>query len=157
MGTGPSSAHHLLLTMPLLTLPTTPDGYMVEVLIGLKGKATASLVSAGTPVPRPILGRGIVDPGTNMTCVASTLLQQLGLVPTRTTSTQTTGGSIPVTIFEASLSIITPQGVLATQDTLEVMEMLVVLPGIDVLIGRDVLAECFLFADGPGKQFSLAS
>jgi hypothetical protein len=32
----------------------------------------------------------------------------------------------------------------------------VALPNVDVLIGMDVLADCLLVLDGPGKQFILA-
>jgi hypothetical protein len=157
MGAGAAAAHYLLLIMPLLTLPFGNDGYLVDVLIGLPGTRFAALQAAGTPMPPPLQARGIIDPGSDVTCIAAAMLQQLGLVYKVQKTTRTTAGMHSVNIFEVSLSVVGPAGIVTTQDQLDVMELAALLPGIDVIIGRDVLAECFLFADGPGKRFSLAS
>ena len=87
-------------------------------------------------------------------------LTHLGLTPASTAhSTQTVGGSLPVRLFEVSLSI-PPigrlQASLLVLDHLVVMEWVAPLPGNEVLIGRDVLPHLLALLDGPRNEFTLA-
>jgi hypothetical protein len=141
--------------MPILTLPSGPDGYVLDVLVGLPGSRTAALVAAGQSVSIPLAGRGTVDCGTNISGVAASLLQRLGLTVLTQSSTQTIAGSLTVNLFEVSLSLIGPGGVLFTHPQLTVME----LPHAaadEVLIGRDILDAGLLVGHGPGQSFTLA-
>jgi hypothetical protein len=140
--------------MPIATLPSGPDGYVLDVLVGLPGTTTAALVAAGQSVPAPLAVRGALDSGSNITCVAAPLLQRLALPLLAQSSTQTLGGGLPVNLFEVSLSLLSPARVLFTHPQLTVMETTQILPY--VLIGRDILAEGLFIADGPGQRFTLA-
>ncbi len=141
--------------MAFLTLPIDPAGYLVEVLIGLNGRATLALVSTGKPVLPPVRATAILDSGSNVTCVAGTVLQQLGLSSIQSATTQTVAGSHPVRLFQVSLSVLGPAGLMFTLEDLTVIELVSPNEDADVLLGRDVLAHGVLIIHGPGKNFTL--
>src|SRR5207245_1469985 len=60
--------------------PNSVDGFGLCVVVGLDGKTTAALISAGRAVAVPVLCRGLIDTGTDISCVASRVLRQLGLL-----------------------------------------------------------------------------
>jgi Aspartyl protease len=142
--------------MPWLTLPTTGDGFALSVLVGLNGMATTSLLAAGGPVPPPIPAGALVDTGTNVTCVAAPILRRLGLLPITSRTTQTAGGTMQVDLYEVSLSVLGPLGILFINEHLVVMELSQPPEGVEVLVGRDLLSEWFVVIDGRAQQFTLA-
>ena len=113
--------------MPHITFPIDPAGLLLNVMVGLDGGRTASLVAAGQAVPRPLLLRGEIDNGSNITCVAARVLQQFGLPRRYSTTTTTPAGTFHANVFEVSFSI-TPQGTLTVPllvlEHLEVVEWL---------------------------------
>jgi hypothetical protein len=144
--------------MAQLRFPVSSAGLIVPVWLGLCGRETAYLVAAGQAVPRPVHGHGMLDTGSDISAVSSTLLRQLGIGPATATSTTTAAGPIAVRLFEVSVSITDPnQSPTAwlTEPDLLVMELPAVLPAIDVLIGLDVLLKIKLDLDGPAKYFTL--
>jgi hypothetical protein len=146
--------------MPKLAFPVTTAGLAVPVLIGLDGQTTTVLRSAGQPVRPPVLARGLLDTGSNITAIAASVLQQLGLAPTTTGTTQTVSGAVAVDLFTVSLSIADlsrPSNAWLTHADLLVMELAAILPDADVLIGLDLLLKCRLVLDGPPRQFTLES
>jgi hypothetical protein len=145
--------------MPHATFPVTQDGFLLPVVIGLTGLATRNLMSAGQPVPRPILLQGEIDTGSNITCVAARVLSQLGLsAASGSHTTQTVAGSHAARLFEVSLGI---PAVGALKSSLLVLEHLWVMewtppsPVTEVLIGRDVLPHLLMVIDGPRQEFTL--
>lgn len=145
--------------MPKLTFPLQSDGLICDVLIGLDGRATTALAISGQPILAPIRCRGLVDTGTDVTCVASAVLRQLGLnVPIFKSKTRTTTGTAPVDLFEASVGVLDLHNLsgptLVLPDVL-VMELSTPLTNIDVLIGLDVLLTARLVLDGPRQIFTL--
>lgn len=145
--------------MATLTFPIQPDGLICNVMIGLDGRAATTLVAAGQPVLAPILCRGLIDTGTDITCVASAVLRQLALnVPVARSKTGSTTGTAPVDLFEASVNVLDLRNLsgpkLILPDVL-VMELPNPLPNLDVLIGLDVLLTTRLLLDGPRREFSL--
>ncbi len=144
--------------MPHVTLPVVPDGLIVEVLIGLTGKDTVALLAAGKPVLRPILLRGTIDTGSDVTCVASAILNQLGLTSILQLTSNTVGG-LHHGRSEVSFGI--PRtgrltGPLLVIEHLEVMELVQAPQGIDVLVGRDVLRQMLTIYAGPRDEFTLS-
>jgi hypothetical protein len=141
-----------------LTFPVVKDGLTVPVLIGLDGPSTAHLVAAGQLVPGPALVRGLIDTGTDVTCIVPALRSRLGLALAGTSNTQTVGGQLTVNLYRASLSI-TDTAVagapMMTHPNLLVMETTAQISGFDVLIGLDVILECRLTIDGPARTFTL--
>lgn len=145
--------------MAALTFPLQPDGLICDVLIGLDGKATTALAASGQPILAPVLCRGMVDTGTDITCVAPVVLRQLALnVPVAKTRTGSTTGTAPVNLFEVSVNVLDLRNLsgskLILPDVL-IMELPQPLTNLDVLIGLDVLLTARLILDGPGRVFTL--
>jgi len=145
--------------MATLTFPVQSDGLICDVLIGLDGKATAAKATSGQPILAPVLCRGMVDTGTDVTCVAQAVLRKLALtVPVGQTRTGSTTGSAPVNLFEASVNVLdlrNPSGPKLVLPDVLVMELPQPLTNLDVLIGLDVLLTARLFLDGPRREFTL--
>jgi hypothetical protein len=144
--------------VPILSYPIDKDGYFVPVLVGLDQRAVLALHSLGLPILAPIHGCGLIDSGTDITCVDGSILQQYRLTPAHTATTTTASGRTSVKHFEVSFSIAPLSGQPGQQfvhPTLLVMELPASIPGIDVLVGRDVLNLCKTIIDGPGNGFSI--
>jgi hypothetical protein len=85
-------------------------------------------------------------------------VQRLGLTPSAQGGSHTVGGQVSTTLYEVSISIPPPRnmpGPMLTRGSLTVMELPIAIPGIDMLIGLDLLLDCKLTVDGPGRQFTL--
>jgi hypothetical protein len=145
--------------MPSLTFPIQPDGLTCDALAGLDGNTTAALLAAGQPLLAPARCRAIIDTGTDVTCVAATVLRGLGLsTPARRRTTHTVAGQVAANLFSVSLGIMNfgdPASPMLTFPTLLVMELLGVLPNLEVLIGLDIIRTIRLVVDGPGGVFTL--
>lgn len=145
--------------MQELKFPITPDGMICDVLIGLNGQTTKSLVSARQAISPPVPCRGLIDTGSDVTCVGSAVLRRLGLIaPIAKTTTTTISGTVPVDLFEVSrniLNLAASQGPMLVFSDLLVMELTGSVPKLDVLIGMDALLTTRLLLDGPNKEFSL--
>jgi hypothetical protein len=120
---------------------------------------TAGLLAAGKPPVPPVQAGGLLDTATDHTVVAAGVLQQLGMSPVSTTSTHTAGGTVTVRLFRVSLGITDPTQPAGapwlTEPDLLVTELSAILPDADVLVGLDVLLDCKLVLDGPGRWFTL--
>jgi hypothetical protein len=144
--------------MPHLTFPIQSGELQVPVLVGQSGQEMASFIAAGRPIPAPAWTAGVIDTGTSVTSVAADVLRGLGLASFKQTSTHTAHGQASVNLFRVSLSILPVSGTTGTalnQPDLVVMELPSPIPGVQVLIGMDVLLDCRLVVDGPGRQFLL--
>jgi Aspartyl protease len=143
--------------MAQLVFPITADGLCVDVRLNLDGAALHALHSAGQPLPNSIPATGLIDTGTDISAVAPSILQQLGVPVYGHASTLGVAGSIPVRLFQVTFFILDAgQHHLAwlAQPDLLVMELPSGLP-VDVLIGMDVLRTCKTLIDGPAGQFAL--
>jgi hypothetical protein len=144
--------------MPHLTLPVTDEGLTLHVMVGLPGPIVAALVAAWKPVPPALLLDGVVDPGSNTTCVAQRVIQHFHLQSAQRTTTHTAIGPAQVNVFNVSLSI-PAQGALLQAlvviDQILVMELTKPPPGIEVLVGLDALKHMLLFLDAGRGEFTL--
>src|SRR5438552_2496940 len=98
------------------------------------------LAAAGRPILAPVQARGLLDTGTDVTCIASWVLGQLGIPVATRTSTHTAAGPVQVNLYHVSLSIADssrPGSPTFANANLIAMELAFVLPDVDVLIGRD--------------------
>jgi len=145
--------------MPHLTFGISLDGFALTVLVGLNGQDTFDLVKAGQMAPSPVAVRAVIDSGTDITCIASRVAQQLGLVVIGQVKTQIVRGSVTANLYEVSLSIPRAGNLtrpLLVLEQLHVMELVQQLPDIEMLIGKDVLLQCLLIIDGPRGEFTIA-
>lgn len=145
--------------MPRLTFSVRPDGLRLDVLIGHDATHVQALQAAGQPLPTPVGGRGILDTGSDVTCVVPSVLSALGLQPANRVRTHTAGGPVAVNLYDVSLTLIDPAGGTRTsffRPLWTVMELPRNLPTVDVLVGMDLLNELVVMIDGPGKQFTLS-
>jgi hypothetical protein len=129
----------------------------VDVRVNLSGPTLSFLHAGGKTLPTSVPGKGLIDTGTDISAVAPSILQLLGVPVQGQTQTHAVGGPTLVRLFKISLLILDatqPQLPWFVQADLLVMELPAALP-VDVLIGLDVLLTCKLFLDGPVKQFAL--
>jgi hypothetical protein len=145
--------------MPHITFPVDANGLSLSLMFGLNGNALAQLAAAGKPLPAPVLVRGVIDTGSDVTCLAAPIVQQLRLPVLTQRTTQTVAGPLQVNIYEASLGIPDPghsSRHLLVLDQLIIMELVQPpSPGIDALLGLDVVLQLLLFLDGPRREFTL--
>lgn len=145
--------------MPHLTFPMSDDGLALDVLIGLDGAASHACVAAGQPVPVPLQVKALIDSGCDPTAVSQSVLNALGLLRGTTATTHTAAGLVQVEVFQVSLSIYGPDGTSGPSFNAadwKVTALPQPIPGIDVLLGLDLLRQCLLIVDGPGKKFTLS-
>jgi len=130
---------------------------LVDVRVNLHAPALAARLAAQQASPVSVLKRAIIDTGSNVSGVSATVIQQLGLVRYVQSSTQGIGGAVSVDLYRVSLTIFDAAQQHLTwfvQPDLVVMELPPETP-VDVLIGMDVLLDCRMLLDGPGRQFTL--
>jgi hypothetical protein len=142
------------------TYPISSDGLALPVMIGLSGFDNAALLAVGQPITAPVLARALIDTGSDVTCVAAAVPRRLGLQRKSQHTTQTISGPVRVDIYEVSFSIPGPSagsGPLLVLPQLLVMEWSQSVVNVEVLIGLDVLLQCELHLDGPGRQFTLSA
>jgi hypothetical protein len=145
--------------MPHFTVPLSPDGYALDVMVGLRASDMAALQAAGQPIPPPLRARALLDTGTDMTAVAASLLRQLGIGSHADARTHTVGGLVKVDLYWVSLSVLSPSGGITTAQARPewlVTDFQHAPPNVDVLLGLDVARESLLILDGPGKLFTFA-
>ncbi|MGH7171518.1 MAG: aspartyl protease family protein [Gemmataceae bacterium] len=141
-----------------MTFPLQAGELKLTVVVSLHHQAMVDRLAAGLSLPAPIWTNGVIDTGSSITCIASDVIQRLGTPEVGQTSTRTASGSVPVRLFEVSLSIPPAgnlPGSLLTRSNLIVMELIDPPPDVEVLIGLDILLDCRLLLDGPGRQFTL--
>jgi hypothetical protein len=97
-----------------------------------------------------------MDTAADVTAVAPSIFQALGLPVSGTARTHTAGGPVVVSVYDVSLSIPPATGTapLFTVPQLTVTDLLHTAPGIEVLVGLDVLLQGVLHVDGPAGFFS---
>ena len=143
--------------MAQLSFPITNDGLSVDARINLDGATLHALQVAGMPLPGSIPAKALIDTGSDITAVAPSILNQLGVPVYGHTNTQGLSGSVPVRLFKVSLFILDAAQAhlpwLAQADLL-IMELPSGVP-VEMLIGMDVLRICKTLIDGPAGEFTL--
>ncbi|HET6576111.1 MAG TPA: hypothetical protein VFG68_21090 [Fimbriiglobus sp.] len=118
----------------------------------------ARLVATGLPIPRPFWAQAEIDTGAYPTAIALPVPTGFGLSPSGQGRNRTAAGSVPVDLYRVSLGL-PPMFGLATTTVLahdlEVSALAHPIPGTDLLIGFDLILNCRLLIDGPGRTFTL--
>ena len=148
--------------MPYFTRQVAQNGsLMVVAFIGVSQPRLIALQAAKQPVPKPVQVQAMIDTGASCVSVDPTVLQQLSLTPTGTTSVFTPStGAQPATLNQYDIGLMIPSTAnhpALIHATIPVIECeLLAAQGFHVLIGRDVLSRCLLTYDGQSGLFSLA-
>jgi hypothetical protein len=147
--------------MPVISRPLHQGRAEVDVELNVPLLFAQHLQAAGQPVPNFQQATGLLDIGASMTCIDSSLIQALHLLPHGSQQVRTpTTGANPVTssTYLLDLTVLHPSGDhkrdLVVSD-LEVVEAHFINMGHLVLIGTDVLALCRLAYDGRASRFRL--
>jgi hypothetical protein len=125
--------------------------------VGLTKTEAAQVLATGNSVPVPLYVTALVDAGCETTAVDPLIAQDLGLVTVGIGSTITPStGQQPhySPLYRIALALNDPAMKVNAQE-LTVIEAELDFNGFQVLLGRDVLRECVLIYDGPGKAFLL--
>jgi predicted aspartyl protease len=148
--------------MAYFTRQVAPNGALiVNAVIGVSQARRNALVQAGQPVANAVPIQALIDTGASCTMVDPTVLQQLNLTATGSSSVITpTTGTQPAVADQYDVSIMIP-GALATSpalihQTIAVLEAVLAPQGFHALIGRDILKGCLLTYDGQSGLFSLS-
>lgn len=149
--------------MPHFTLQISPEGALIDVVIGVSEARRAALTEAGQNIPNLVPMRALIDTGATSTCIDPSILQLLNLtpkgkIPVHTPST----GGIAVEADQYDVCIIIPA--FANQAPLILSNLPVICmpliasmgPNVHALIGRDILAQCLLGYNGNAELFTLA-
>lgn len=146
--------------MPVVNGTIQFDGALVDVEIGWGASAIRSARQKKKPIPPACQVQAIIDTGAEITCVNSSVIQQLSIpagaaIPVNVPATSGYSATIQ---YEASLWIIHPSGD-HSQDLflpdLIILELNLGPLGYQALIGRDVLSLCDFLYQGPAGQFQL--
>ena len=95
--------------MPHFTLQISPQGALLNALIGVSRARRSALDAAGQTIPNMVPIQALVDTGASATCMDPSVLKTLTLTPTgsATVNTPTTGG-YPVVADQYDVSILVP-------------------------------------------------
>ena len=146
--------------MPQLALNISPNGPVINVLIGVSEARASALAAAGQPVPGLVGASALVDTGASHTCIDPRIMAELRLTPTGLVEVTAPAATVPSQTaeqFDVSLTI--PAGI---GDAPLIFPALPVFvsnlhdgAAFDVLLGRDVLAACRLTYNGRVGIFTL--
>lgn len=147
--------------MPIITGPITPQGAVIDVLVGVPGTVRRSLQAAGSPIPPAVPVRAVIDTGAGITGFSTRVFQSLGLVASGTIPiyTPSTPVALPFSAarYELSLAFVAGgvehafgEAFVIASDGFNPVEQ------IDGLIGRDVLDHCSFEYWGPSRAFQFA-
>jgi hypothetical protein len=148
--------------VPHFTLQITQEGALLTAFIGVSQSRRAALQQAGQPVPNAVQVRALVDTGASITAVDPSVLHQLSLAPTGSTTVNTPStGSQPMVADQYDVSLTVPAAAVHQVplyvNTLPVIcAEILASQGFHALIGRDVLAQCVLSYNGSIGWFTLA-
>lgn len=80
-------------------------GPILQVEIQVPQAIAKSLSDAGQPIPKPIVGFGLVDTGASLTCVDEAQLKALSLNPVSTANVGTASGAAQQNVYACHLRI----------------------------------------------------
>src|ERR1700679_2633414 len=125
--------------MPHLSLAISPRGPLLQFLIGVSGPRATALSAAGQPIPPHIPITGLIDTGASCTSIDPSILIQLGIPTSGTTTVHTPSTQAnaphPVNLYDISLVLAHPL-ITRTFQAVPVIEANLIHQGIQALIGR---------------------
>lgn len=129
------------------------NGPVVQVLLTLSSHALEAMKRRELPVPEPVKLAALVDTGSTITCVSTSVIEPLGAQPVRTVRINTPSThNMECNVY--ALQLLFPE----TRVKVPVQAVAAPLQGqnIQVLIGRDILQHGVLVYQGVADTFTLA-
>jgi hypothetical protein len=80
--------------MPQYKYPIPAGELKLPVLIGLGADEAQVRLAGGQSLPSLVWGTGVIDTGTTVTCVAGSILRQLGTAPVKQATSHTATGQL---------------------------------------------------------------
>jgi hypothetical protein len=149
--------------MPQITLPVTPQGLLLEIVIAASTPRQAALQANGQPIPALVQIKALVDTGADSTVIDQTVIAKLGIPPTGITMIHSaTSGvqPVPCRTFDVLLGIPghSPGTVIVVVGALAVVEsdFSAHAAHYNALLGRDVLDRGVLIYNGTAGVFTLS-
>lgn len=136
--------------MPSVNLTLSPQGPIIDLIVGVSAPRESALRAENQPVSSPIPCRLLIDTGASSTCVDSAIIRALSLSPSGATAIHTPStGNNPAICNQYDVKLIIPHTSLSRVfPAIPVVESDFSSQGIQGLLGRDVLASCVLFYNG---------
>lgn len=135
---------------------------MVLAYVGVSQARRNALTAANQPIPNLVQIQAMVDTGASCTCVDPSVLQQLNLTPTGSSTVNTPStGNQPAIADQYDVSILIPGASASSpplvHQTIAVLGTELLGPmGFHALVGRDILQSCMLNYNGANGLFSIA-
>lgn len=145
--------------MPHFLVPISPNGALVNLLVGVSAPRAQALAGAGQPVPAPVLVVGLIDTGASGLAIDPTILQGLGLQQTGTTPliTPSTGANpVDAPVYDVSVKIPQLPPASLDFDSVPAIQAVLLNQGFGALVGRDILNKCLIIYDGVAGYCSVA-
>lgn len=145
--------------MPSVNLRITPQGPLIDVLIGVSVPRQEAMEKAGLPIPENVSCPLLIDTGASCTCIDKSVILALGInpsgsVPVHTPSTTATTHH---TANQYDVRILIPHAHITRMfNAVPVIDTELSHQGIAGLLGRDLLAHCQLVYNGELGIFTLS-
>jgi len=115
---------------------------------------------AGIAIPPPVIVRCLIDTGASGTCVDTSVIAKLGLLPSGTVNVHTPStGATPCVKnqFDVGIGIVMDNGQIHLPGMIiPVIESDLKSQGIEALLGRNILEQGILIYDGRRRLLTLA-
>ena len=126
--------------MPHSAFPITPQGPLIQMLVGVSGPRKQALLAAGQAVPAAIAAHLLVDTGASGTSIDKSIISQLGIPATGSVNIHTPStGSTPLQCSMYDVELAIAGGHNQHIPLMPVVESDFSAQGIQGLLGRDFL------------------
>lgn len=147
--------------MPVLTIPLTTDGPVVDVYVMLSAPHAQAVKAAGGTIPKAVRGRFLIDTGASGTVIDTSFVGKLGLLATGAINCHTPStGVAPAILTQYDVGLILglsgPPHAQLLATTMPVIATDFSMQPIDGLLGRDILSQCLMGYNGPEGHIAIA-
>jgi hypothetical protein len=141
-------------------LPISPDGPLLDILVGVSHPREEALKAASQPIPAPVPVRALIDTGASCSCLDSQIITRLALTPTGSIPGHTPStGTTPYNFSQFDISLIIPlqsPTLIIRFACVPIIAADLASQGLQALIGRDILRLSLFVYDGQEGIFTIS-